>query len=907
MSQSGVLLLLAAGVVSAAGHKVRVHDADATAAIEQRGGQLIADYGAYRVYRVEQPPPGVGVRDEFDRLFLNAGEIDTTKAPRKPVGQFAGKRLHLVQFAGPIKPEWYAALQEAGVEIVAYIPSNGYLVYGNANSLSRATKHAAVQWDGEYRHEHKFRARPSELYAVQLVADPDANRETLRLIEKLKTGNFRHQFNVLRYVNIIVPLPADAVAKLAAQPDVISIQAYGVPRKICERQSQIVAGNLSNSVPIGPGYLAWLASVGFTQAQFSASAFVVDVSDSGIDDGTTSPNHFGLYTLGKTNQPSRVVYNRLIGTPNPNSTLKGCDGHGTIDAHIIAGYEDTNAVPFVDSDGFNPGLGVAPFVKIGSSVIFDTASYTFPNSPNLQSQAYHDGARISNNSWGEPTNGLYNIDSQTYDALVRDAQPAGSTFATAGNQQMVIVFGAGNITSDTFIYAPGTAKNVITVGASENVQMYESLFSGTDLSGVDNEAADNANDVAFFSCLGPCADGRMKPDLVAPGTHVSGGAIQAEVPGPTGTADECFGLLSVYMIQVSGGDFFSGSWPFWPPGQEFYTASSGTSHAAPAVSGAAALLRQHFINHNLVPPSPAMTKAFLMNSARYLTGVGAGDTLWSGSQGMGGVNLSNAFDGVARILRDEFAGDKFTGSGQARTFSGSISDPSKPFRVTVAWTDAPGSTTGNAYNNDLDLTVTVGGQNYKGNVFSGANSTVGGAYDPRNNVESVFLPAGVSGSFTVTVTAANINSDGVPNNADPLDQDFALVIYNAIGAVDSDGDGLPDGWEMSYFGNLGEAGTGDFDGDGQNNLAEFLAGTDPTNSASFFSISAVTREADNIRVTWMTGPGKTNALERTPGGSFTNNFSVLTNIVTTGTVTNHLDIGAATNLPAVYYRVRLAQ
>jgi len=75
--------------------------------------------------------------------------------------------------------------------------------------------------------------------------------------------------------------------------------------------------------------------------------------------------------------------------------------------------------------------------------------------------------------------------------------------------------------------------------------------------------------------------------------------------------------------------------------------------------------------------------------------------------------------------------------------------------------------------------VTVGGNTYKGNVFSGASSVTGGTADPRNNVESVFLPAGVSGNFTVTITAANIVSDGVPNESPSLDQDFALVVYNA--------------------------------------------------------------------------------------------------------------------------------
>src|SRR6202008_898051 len=81
--------------------------------------------------------------------------------------------------------------------------------------------------------------------------------------------------------------------------------------------------------------------------------------------------------------------------------------------------------------------------------------------------------------------------------------------------------------------------------------------------------------------------------------------------------------------------------------------------------------------------------------------------------------------------------------------------------------------------NNLNLVVTINGQTFLGNVFSGANSTTGGAADPRNNVESVFLPSGTSGNFTVTVRATNIAGDGVPGNADTTDQDFALVVYNA--------------------------------------------------------------------------------------------------------------------------------
>ena len=174
-----------------------------------------------------------------------------------------------------------------------------------------------------------------------------------------------------------------------------------------------------------------------------------------------------------------------------------------------------------------------------------------------------------------------------------------------------------------------------------------------------------------------------------------------------------------------------------------------------------------------------MTKAWLMNAARYMTGLFANDNLWSPNQGMGELNLGTSFDGVPRLMRDEAPGDMFTASGQTRVFSGVIANPAEPFRVTVAWTDAPGNTTGAAYNNDLDLTVTVGGNTYKGNVFSGAFSTSGGSADPYDNVESVFLPAGVSGAYTVTITAASINSVGVPGAAGLVNQDFALVVYNS--------------------------------------------------------------------------------------------------------------------------------
>ena len=814
------MILLAASVFSyatltsrAASYKLRVQDPALAKQLVESGGKVLSDYGSFQIIETQEARPAdsrrqrAEVMDDSDFIELNSVRLNTrmteTKSLRKPRAPFAGKRLHLIQFIGPIKPGWKAEIERCGVKVLSYVPNNAYVVQGDTKSLAQLQSWASatniVQWEGDYaddykihpgarnKDKHGFPQTPgSDTFAIQLIADNLSNSNTVALIERVKLDPIQRDFTVLQYRNIIVRIPAESVAEISTQPDVFSIQPYNAPDKRDERQAQIVAGNISTSSPSGPGYLAWLASKGFTQEQFTASGLVVDVTDSGIDNGTMSPGHFGLYQSGNPALPGRVAYNRIEGTPHIGSSAAGCDGHGNLNAHIIAGFNDSSAgFPHTDAAGFRYGLGICPFVSVGSSVVFDPDVFTSPNFANLQSKAYQSGARISANSWGN-TNNSYTVDAQAFDALVRDAQPAGSTFATPGNQEMVIVFAAGNRgSSANTVGSPATAKNVISVGASENVRSLNTANGGRSSMGVDgcgyaDDAADNVNDIAAFSSRGPCSDGRQKPDLVAPGTHITGGVFQNNtLTGGNGLASSCFKASSICAL--SGGGTAGSTNNFFPLGQQFYTVSSGTSHSTPAVAGACALLRQYFINSNLTAPSPAMTKAYLMNSTRYMTGVGASDNFWSAAQGMGGLNLGNAFDGVPRILRDQNTNDLFTASGQTRIFTGRIVRSDKPVRVTLAWTDAPGSTIGNAFNNDLDVTVTTqsNGNTYKGNNFSGQYSLPGGNADTKNNVENILLAAGISGDITITVTAANINSDGVPDFGTSLDQDFALVIYNA--------------------------------------------------------------------------------------------------------------------------------
>ncbi len=114
-------------------------------------------------------------------------------------------------------------------------------------------------------------------------------------------------------------------------------------------------------------------------------------------------------------------------------------------------------------------------------------------------------------------------------------------------------------------------------------------------------------------------------------------------------------------------------------------------------------------------------------------------------------------------------------------------------------------------------------------------------------------------------------------------------------------------WQVQYFGstnNPSAAASADPDADGQNNFNEFTANTVPTNSASVFRISSVAREGNNLRISWTMGSGKTNALQ-VSSGSVTGSYSDLVSLITTGSATNYLDVGAATNPVIRVYRTRI--
>jgi hypothetical protein len=728
-------------------------------AILAEGGATIEDYGAFALMNAPdamagrvglRAASGSAVRDDMNLLLLRARAFDTTEGEPVSLSSFgeadaSEEQLYLVQMIGPVKDDWVSELKSAG-EILSYVPNNAYLVRANAEGLSRINRlksadRSFIQWAGPFKPDYKIApeislASDQEVsVTVQFVGGGDAGRDIETLGLAPSSSLIGPPSNVLNFTNVHLKVPARSLADLARNPNVVWVEPWTAPVLLDERQNLIVAGSFAGNQLNQPGYLAWLRAKGLAVTP----DFIVDVADSGLDRGVLDPAVLHKDFLNPAGL-ARVAYARYFGAADDPIPASDSAGHGTINSAIIGGYNVDSGFPYTDSEGYSLGLGVHPFARLGTTRIF-APDYTNPPLPAMVDMMYRDGARISSNSWGAYNNN-YTTDSQTYDSLVRDARRG-----EAGNQEMTVIFSAGNKGAGGNLTAPGTAKNIIMVGASE------SLRPGLDGCKVDSEGANDINSLIDFSSGGPTNDGRKKPEIVAPGTHIQGARSQ----------DRGYTAGGVCA-------------PSYPLGQTLYTWSSGTSHAAPAVAGAAALVRQFFQQSVGHPPSPAMVKAYLTNSTMYMNGRNAGDSLPGDNQGWGLLNVGRALDDVPRILVDQ--DQVLSSTGQVVTVRGRISDPTKPFRVSLAWTDAPGTPAANPVVNDLDLQVDVGGKTYLGNRFSGPVSTEGGLADHLNNIEAVWAPAGAAGDFVVRITGGNITGDGVPGNGDTTDQDFALVVYN---------------------------------------------------------------------------------------------------------------------------------
>ncbi len=726
--------------------------------IDQRQGRLFVELPETSLaelqrgnFRFREVPQSWMLSAGGERFDVRQGE--PALAPEwRIAGSEPGLRPYLIKFRAPPGPAWYEEMELDGMQPVQYLPSFGYLVFLRAGSERELARRAHVEFHGEYHPGYKADPSLRDLSATD-------QRITLRLIyfdlpgwrdaldAALGTGaRLVHrsdaaatsQRKVLHYA-ILEDISTGHLPELLAWPSVYWAERWFAPHTEGERAAQITAGNVSGGAPL-PDYYAWLAQLGA-----DGSGITVAVADTGLDTGdpaTIHPDFFG-----------RVTFATALCADSADT-----DGHGTNVAAIALG--DPRAVSggtgLLDPGGFHWGAGSAP----GASLYFQTALKLLCIHNNDAATLAADavgvgGAHIGSHSFtdGQGSGAGYNSQAQAWDAMVRDADPV-----TPGNQQYAVLFSAGN-NGFLGLTSPKAAKNIITVGATENDRMGECpgiLCDGE---------ADDIDQVATFSSWGPTGDERLKPDVVAPG-HVIAGARSSIATYTQCVCDPSVGGTCCDSQTVDG--------------TLSYTRFSGTSQAAPRVAGASALIFQWFEQRQGVLPSPAMNKALLINSAVDLKDPDVPNLI----EGWGRVSLRDVLqapEGVELVDQTTILAD--AGEPGAFTTSFFVQDPALPLKTTLVWTDPP-----SAINcrpcvlNDLDLVLTNGGSSWLGNNFADGFSTTGTVADFRNNVEQIHLPplaVDCSTPIEMKVRANTLNGDGVPGNADATDQDFALVLRNA--------------------------------------------------------------------------------------------------------------------------------
>ena len=410
-------------------------------------------------------------------------------------------------------------------------------------------------------------------------------------------------------------------------------------------------------------------------SELNGSGITVAVADSGIDQDHGDMN-------------GRITYVESM-TWGDSSTEDRHSGHGTHVACTVLG------------DGSRGGYaGVAPKAELYFQAMEDDSSGQFSGASvdYMLRTAYNADVQIHTNSWGsQGDHGKYTTSAADVDSRTSQYDQFWSY------DGFTVLYSAGN-DGNTGLTPPATAKNSIAVANHHN------------------RGGSAPDTISQSSSKGPTDDGRIKPDLAAPGSWVRSCLSQD--------------------AQDTSGNSWKSSW---------YIEYSGTSMAAPNAAGASALVHE-YLTEIAGRPSPqgALVKALLVLGAEDM---GSRD-IPNDNEGWGRINVANSL--VPGTDVGIFVDDRNSlRSGNSATYEFNLTRSNSPLKVVLAWSDYQGSSSSsNQLRNNLDLEVTApdGTTSYLGNNFQAGRSVPGGSADSTNNLEVVLVDSAISGVWTVKVS-----------------------------------------------------------------------------------------------------------------------------------------------------------
>ena len=589
-------------------------------------------------------------------------------------GVCIGAQQLLVTLDPPIttarRAAFVALLARSGGVVCGFVPQHTYLVLGNATTLAQLTpghgglvRHVAAllpAWRIAPELEAQNASSGRIAIAINTVSAPGLRVDVLRAAAAAvlgARGNVTSASSAadgvdaaLVHGRLVVALDAAAATELVPRLAALPWAHWLEPAPEVRVRNYNAAGLLQHAGSAIGARRVWDAGI-------RGDGQLVGMGDSGVDMSSCYFAHAGpnnsLLPAGPQHRKV-VAYNAALGdsldldghgTHAAGSLVGSCSSGSPQDATRWNGMAPGSRIAFTD---MSAGAGSRMFLPASLSPFYD--------------YAFSRGARVHSDSWGG--------DVTTYDVLARETDE----FCWA-HRDFLPVFAVGNFGGAASQVAnPATSKNGLAVGASLG------------------------DDAAAFSSSGPTRDGRMKPDVMAPGETRSAASVldprKATVGCDTGTL-------------------------------------MGTSMAAPLAAGAALLVRQYFLDgfhpsgrrvaRDSLVPSGALLKAVLINGAAPLRGLPVPDA----RQGYGRVDLGplslplSSDEGPTRMF---VADSSAVAAGEMHRYCLLLSPPLRAvaasaagahaapllapeLRVTLAWHDPPAllSAAGPKLVNDLDL------------------------------------------------------------------------------------------------------------------------------------------------------------------------------------------------------------